>query len=31
MNITVQGKRYLGAVIGSTEYRDEYVRDLVKD
>ena len=30
MNITVEGKRYLGAVIRSTEYRDEYVKDLVK-
>ena len=28
MNITVEGKRYLDAVIGSTEYRDEYVKDL---
>ena len=31
VNITAEGKRYLGAVIGSTEYRDEYVKDLVKD
>ena len=28
---TAEGKRQLGAVIRSTEYRDEYVRDLVKD
>ena len=25
MNITLNGKRHLGAVIGSQEYRDEYV------
>ena len=31
VNITAEGKRYLGAVIGSTEYHDEYVKDLVKD
>ena len=31
MNITAEAKRQLGAVIGSTEYRDEYVKDLVKD
>ena len=31
VNITVEGKRNLGAVIGSTEYFDEYVKDLVKD
>ena len=31
VNITAEEKRYLGAVIGSTEYRDEYVKDLVKD
>ena len=31
MNITAEGKRHLGAVIGSAEYRDEYVKDLVKD
>ena len=26
VNITVEGKRHLGAVIGNTEYRDEYVK-----
>ena len=26
-----EGKIHLGAVIGSTEYRKEYVKDLVKD
>ena len=31
VTITAEGKRHLGAVIGSTEYRDEYVKDLVKD
>ena len=31
VNITAEGKRHLGAVIGSTEYRNEYVKDLVKD
>ena len=31
VNITVEGKRHLGAVIGNTEYRDEYVKGLVKD
>ena len=31
VNITTAGKRHLGAVIGSTEYRDEYVKNLVKD
>ena len=31
VNITAQGKRHLGAVIGSTGYRDKYVKDLVKD
>ena len=30
MNITAERKRHFGAVIGSTEYRDEYVKDLVK-
>ena len=29
--MTAEGKRRLGAVIGSTEYREEYVKDLVKD
>ena len=31
VNIKAEGKRHLGAVIESTEYRDEYVNDLVKD
>ena len=31
MNITIEGKRHLGAVIGSIEHRDEYVKDLIKD
>ena len=31
VTITAEGKRHLRAVIGSTEYRDEYVKDLVKD
>ena len=31
VNITAEVKRHLGAVIESTEYRDEYVKDLVKD
>ena len=30
VNITDEGRRHLGAVIGSTEYRDEYVKDLLK-
>ena len=31
MNITAEEKIHLSAVIGSTEYRDKYVKDLVKD
>ena len=31
VNITNEGKRNLSAGIGSTEYRDEYVKDLIKD
>ena len=31
VNITAEGKRHLGAVIGSTEYRNEYAKYLVKD
>ena len=31
VNITTAGKRHLGAVIWSTEYRDKYMKDLVKD
>ena len=29
--ITIEGKRHLGAVIGSNEYREEYLKDLVND
>ena len=28
VNITIKGKRHLGAVTGSNEYREEYVKDL---
>ena len=31
MNITAEGKRQLSAIIGSTEYCEEYDKDLVKD
>ena len=31
MNITAEGKKHLLAVIRSTEYRNDYVKDLVKD
>ena len=31
VNITAEGKRHLGAVIRSTEYRNDYVKDLAKD
>ena len=31
VNITAEGKRHLREVIGSTEYCDEYVKDLVKE
>ena len=31
VNITIKGKRHLGAVIGSNEYREEYAEDLVND
>ena len=31
VNITSEGKRHPDAVIGSTEYRDKYVKDFVKD
>ena len=27
----MEGKRHPGAVIGSTKYREEYAKDLVKD
>ena len=30
VNITAEGKIHLGVVVGSTEYRDKYVKDLVK-
>ena len=30
VNITTAGKRHLGAVIGSKEYKDEYCIDKVK-
>ena len=30
VNVTAEEKIHLGAVIGSTEYRDKYVKDLVK-
>ena len=31
VNITVEGKRHLGAVIEINEYREEYMKDLVND
>ena len=31
MSITIEGKSHLGAVIGSNEYREEYLKDLVMD
>ena len=31
VNVTADGKRHLGAVITSTEYCDQYVKDLLKD
>ena len=31
VNITAEAIRRLSTVIGSTKYRDEYVKDLVKD
>ena len=31
VNITIKSKRHLGAVVGSNEYREEYVKDLVND
>ena len=31
VNITAEGKRQLGAVIGSAKYHDEYMKNLVKD
>ena len=30
LNVTAEEKIHLGAVIESTEYRDKYVKDLVK-
>ena len=31
MNITIEGRRHRGAVVGSNEYREECVKDLVND
>ena len=31
VNITIEGKRHFGAVIGSNEYREEYGKDAVND
>ena len=31
VNVAAEGKRHLDAVIGSTEYGDQYVKDLLKD
>ena len=31
VNITVEGKRHLGAIVGSEIYKREYVDNLVKD
>ena len=31
VNIPAKGKRHFGAIVGSTEYHDEYEKDLVKD
>ena len=31
VNITVKGKRHLGAIVGSEIYKCEYINDLVKD
>ena len=31
VNITTEGKRHLGAVIGSIEYKDQYCRDKVQE
>ena len=31
MNITIQGKKHLGAAIGSNKYREEYVKDIIND
>ena len=31
VNITIEGKRHLDEFIGSNEYREEYVKDLVND
>ena len=31
VNITIEEKRRLGAVIGSNKYREEYMKDLVND
>ena len=31
VNITIEGERHFGAVIGSNEYREEYGKDVVND
>ena len=31
MNITIEGKRHFGVVIGINEYRKEYLKDLIND
>ena len=31
VNIIIEWKRHLGAIIGSNEYQEEYVKDLVND
>ena len=31
VNVTAKGKRHVGTVIGSTEYCDQYVKNLLKD
>ena len=31
MNITIEEKRHLGAVIGGNKYREKYMKDLVND
>jgi len=31
INITVEGKRHLGAAIGKTEFKAKYIRDIVED
>ena len=31
VNITVEGKKHLGAIVGRDNYKHEYVEELVKD